>query len=84
MLLIGLTDSRLWSLSSSQSLSSALESQLVARGGLLIDKKVKVKGAQSVRLFATPWTIEPMEFSRPDQNTEVGSLSLLQGIFLTS
>ena len=32
-----------------------------------------------VQLFATPWTIQSMEFSR--QNTGVGSLSLLQGIF---
>ena len=30
---------------------------------------------------ATPWTIQSMEFS--SQNTGVGSLSLLQGIFLT-
>ena len=30
---------------------------------------------------ATPWAIQSMEFSR--QNTEVGSLSLLQGIFPT-
>ena len=30
---------------------------------------------------ATPWTIQSMEFS--SQNTGVGSLSLLQGIFPT-
>ena len=34
-----------------------------------------------VRLFATPWTIQSLEF--PGQNTGVGSLSLLHGIFLT-
>ena len=40
--------------------------------------------AQSLRHvqpFATPWTIQSMEFSR--QDTGVGSLSLLQGIFPT-
>ena len=31
-----------------------------------------------VQLFVTPWTIQFVEFSRPD--TRVGSLSLLQGI----
>ena len=30
-----------------------------------------------------PWTTQSMEFSRPGQNTRVGSLSLLQGIFPT-
>ena len=84
---------------------------------------VKVKVTQCVRLFATPWTVQSMEFSRPEyqsgqpfpssgelpkpgielnpgllhcrwilyqlrhkrspQNTGVGSLSLLQWIFLT-
>ena len=39
----------------------------------------KWKSLSSVRLFATPWTTKSMEFSR--QNTEVGSGSLLQGIF---
>ena len=34
-----------------------------------------------VRLFATPWTIQSMEFL--GQNTRVGNLSLLQGIFPT-
>ena len=34
-----------------------------------------------VPLFATPWTIQSMEFS--GQNTGVGRLSLLQGIFPT-
>ena len=28
--------------------------------------KVKVKVAQSIRLFVTPWTLQPMEFSRPE------------------
>ena len=41
-------------------------------------------------LLVTPWAIQSMEFSRPEywstgvlQNTGVGSLSLLQGIFPT-
>ena len=37
--------------------------------------KVKVKVAQSCPLFVTPWA--------PGQDTGVGSLSLLQGIFPT-
>ena len=41
----------------------------------------EVKVTQSCRLFATPWTIQSMEFSW--QNTGLGSLSLLQGIFPT-
>ena len=28
--------------------------------------KVKVKSLRCVQLFATPWTIESMEFSRPE------------------
>ena len=42
---------------------------------------MKVKVAQSVRLFATPWTTQFMEFSRPEYSN--GSLSLLSGIFPT-
>ena len=38
------------------------------------------KSPSRVRLFATPWTIQP--WNSPGQNT-VGSLSLLQGIFPT-
>ena len=34
-----------------------------------------------VRLFVTPWTIQSMEFSRPE--TRVGSHSLPQGMFST-
>jgi len=41
--------------------------------------KVKVKLLSCVRLFVTPWTIQSMKFL--GQNTGVGSLSLLQGIF---
>ena len=41
----------------------------------------KVKVLSCVRLFATPWTVQSMD--SPDQNTGVGSLSLLQGIFPT-
>ena len=43
--------------------------------------KWKWKALSRVWLFATPWTMKSMEFSRP--NTGVGSLSLLHGIFLT-
>ena len=39
------------------------------------------KSLSRVQLFVTPWTIQSMEFSRP--GTGVGSLSLLQWIFLT-
>ena len=42
---------------------------------------MKWKSLSRVRLFATPWTIQSREFSRPE--TGVGSLSLLQGIFPT-
>ena len=42
---------------------------------------MKVKSLSRVRLFATPWTVQSLEFS--SQNTGVGSLSLLQGIFPT-
>ena len=49
-------------------------------------EKWKWKSLSGVWLFVIPWTLQPhgqfMEFSRP-QNTGVGSLSLLQGIFLT-
>ena len=85
------------------------------------ERKVKGKSLSRVRLFATPWTTQSMEFSRPEywsgqpfhypgdlpnpgiepksptlqadslpaeppgkpKNTGVGSLSLLQQIFLT-
>ena len=40
----------------------------------------KSKSLSRVWLFMTPWTIESMEFSRPESWS--GSLSLLQGIFL--
>ena len=40
-----------------------------------------VKVLNRVRLFATPQTIQSIKFSRPKK--KVGSLSLLQGIFLT-
>ena len=52
----------------------------------------KWKLLSHVRLFVTPWTIQSVEFSRPDlyspwnspgQNTGGGRLSLLQGIFPT-
>ena len=43
--------------------------------------KWKWKSLSRVWLFATPWTIQSMEFSRP--NTGMGSLSLFQRIFPT-
>ena len=43
--------------------------------------RVKVKALSPVRLFVTPWTIQSLEFPRPEYWS--GSLSLLQGIFPT-
>ena len=43
--------------------------------------KVKCKSLSRVQLFATPWTTQSMD--SPGQNTGVGSLCLLQGIFPT-
>ena len=43
--------------------------------------EVKWKSLSRVWLFATPWAIQSMEFSRPEYWS--GSLSLLQGIFPT-
>ena len=43
---------------------------------------MKVKVAQSVQLFATPWTIYS-SWNSEGKNTGVGSCSLLQGIFPT-
>ena len=42
----------------------------------------KWKSLSRVRFFVTSWTIQPMEFSRLEYRN-VGSLSLLQGIFPT-
>ena len=44
--------------------------------------KWKWKSLSRVRLFATPWTIQSMEFSRPDYWSGV-AFPLLQGIFPT-
>ena len=43
--------------------------------------EVKWQSLSRVWLFAIPWTVQPMEFF--SQNTGMGSLSLLQGIFPT-
>ena len=43
--------------------------------------EVKWKSLSHVQLFATPWTTSP--WNSPGQNTGWGSLSLLQGIFLS-
>ena len=48
---------------------------------LLESRRWKQKSLSHVRLFATPWTMQSMEFSRPEYC--VGSLSLLQGTFPT-
>ena len=45
------------------------------------DAHWKWKSVSRARLFVTPWTIQSMEFSRPEYWS--GSLSLLQGIFPT-
>ena len=42
--------------------------------------EVKWKSLSHIQFFATPWTIQSMKSSRPEY-AEVGSLSLLQGIF---
>ena len=44
--------------------------------------EVKWKSLSRVQLFETPWTIKS-PWNSPGQNTGVGSLSLLQGIFPT-
>ena len=47
---------------------------------------LKVKVAQSIQLFATPWTITARLFctwNSPGKNTGVDCHALLQGIFLT-
>ena len=49
---------------------------------LSIWSEVKWESLSCVRLFATPWTIYSL-WNSPGQNTGVGSLSLLQGIFPT-
>ena len=53
-----------------------------ADGPLRIIWKWKVKVASHVRLFVPPWTIQS-PWGSLGQNTGVGSLSLLQGIFPT-
>ena len=62
-------------------LSTNLPQRTQSDTPLTVEKKSeKWKSFSRVWLFATPWTIQPMKFS---QNTGVGSLSLLQGIFPT-
>ena len=43
-----------------------LEWVLIKAAAPTVSMKMKVKVAQSIRLFATPWTIQSMEFSRPE------------------
>ena len=43
--------------------------------------KGKRKSLSPVQLFVTPWTVQSID--SPGQNTGVGRLSLLQGIFPT-
>ena len=45
-------------------------------------EKKKWKLLSRLRLFVTPWTMQSMEFSRPEYQSGY-SLSLLQGIFPT-
>ena len=53
----------------------------VASGWKKKEKERKWKLLSPVQLFETPWTNRP--WNSPGQNTGVGSLSLLQGIFPT-
>ena len=43
--------------------------------------EIQCKSLSCIQLFVTPWAIQSM--NSPGQNTGVGSLSLLQGIFPT-
>ena len=54
------------------------EASVWAAGEIIINNN---KQLSCVRLFVTPWTVSP--WNAPGQNTGVGSLSLLQGIFPT-
>ena len=47
-----------------QSQSSLRVGKCKERTGILLKAKVKI--AQYVRLFATPWIVQSMEFSRPE------------------
>ena len=67
--------------------SPALASRVFIHMSELVEKMMlhdfwKWKFLSRVRLFATPWTIHS-PWNSPGQNTGVGSLSLLQGIFPT-
>ena len=53
----------------------------LSRNSFVNHEEVKWKLLSHVQLFETPWTISP--WNSPGQNTGVGSLSLLQRIFLT-
>ena len=66
------------SMSSSQATSRWLHPQ--DRGWAQWPTEWKWKSLSRVRLFGTPWTIQSMEFSRPEYWS---GLSLLQGIFPT-
>ena len=61
--------------------SASCEGLWCLRGKTRSLEKVSVGGPQSCRLFATPWTIPSMEFSRPEYWS--GQPSLLQEIFPT-
>ena len=52
----------------------------IAWGSHQASEKVKRKSLSRVWLFATPWTIHS-PWNSPGQNTGMGSLSFLQGIF---
>ena len=52
-----------------------------AKNEIVEERKWTWKSLSCVRLFATLWAIQSMEFPRPEYWS--GSCSLLQGIFLT-
>ena len=61
----------------------ASKSPLVSTRGVPLILKWKRRSLSRVRLFVTPWTIQSLEFSRPEYWSGKDPLSLLQGIFPT-
>ena len=54
----------MWNLKKPNSLE--IESKMVVTRGGRLGFGMKVKVASCVRLFATPWTIQSTEFSKPE------------------
>ena len=73
-----------WTINSNMALQlrSKIRLPLIFIPRVAVVKEWKWKPLSRVWLFATPRTIQSMEFSRPEY-TGVGSLSLLQGILPT-